>query len=64
MTDVVVAAVVLVALGALIIGLVRWSRGGAPYDDGTGAFYAPHGPEPDDADDVDLIARERRRSGR
>lgn len=44
--DVVLAVGVLLVLGAVIVGVVRWARGGAAYDDGTAPLYVPYVPEP------------------
>jgi len=44
--DVLIALGVLVVLGVVVVGFVRWARGGAPYDDGTGAMDVPYVPEP------------------
>jgi hypothetical protein len=46
--DVVVALVVVVILFALLILVIRWARGGAPYDDGLGEGWVEYAPEPDD----------------
>jgi len=50
--DVLIALGVLVVLGVVVVGFVRWARGGAPYDDGTGGMYVPYVPEPHDEPDT------------
>ena len=40
------AMAVLIVLVMMIVGVVRWARGGASYDDGTGPMFVPYVPEP------------------
>ena len=44
--DLLIAMAVLIVLVMVIVGVVRWARGGAPYDDGTAPMFVPYVPEP------------------
>jgi hypothetical protein len=46
--DVAVALAVLVILGLVVLFVIRWGRGGIPYEDGLGETWVTYVPEPED----------------